>query len=418
MYNLNRSFNAKTLQSLKLSCDVGGSITNRAVSINTDKDTASNHAEFIAREGFSELSEFQSVGILKTPDEIKLYGEFRVLVASISQFIEYYVDLLNDELLIASYYIVLTWVQDSFQQIPYLRKTGDYGTGKSRFLRVLGSISYKGTFASGASTISPIFHLLDTIRGTLILDEADFSESDCKSQITKILNNGFMKGFPVLRSMPDKNGAFTPRAFHVFGCKILATRSFFSDNALESRFISFHPKLGKLRPDIPITLPPSFEAEAAELRNKLLMFRFRNYEKYRDMQYEVDLEVEPRIKQILQPLFCLMQEDPKATNALTRYAQSMQEEISQDRSTQVEARVLTIIRSLWDKKKGVVTIKEVTSHFQTKYSQEYRRRITYRWIGSIVRKVLGIRTRKTNGLYTICDSEADRLSTLYERFNI
>jgi hypothetical protein len=65
-------------------------------------------------------------------------------------------------------------VYDAFNEFPYLRFRGDYGTGKSRALIVVGSLCYKAYFASGASTVAPIFHTLDLFRGTLILDEADF----------------------------------------------------------------------------------------------------------------------------------------------------------------------------------------------------------------------------------------------------
>jgi predicted DNA-binding transcriptional regulator AlpA len=53
-------------------------------------------------------------------------------------------------------------------------------------------------FVSGASTVSPMFRIIDAFRGTLILDESDFRFSDEKAEIVKILNNGNAVGFPVL----------------------------------------------------------------------------------------------------------------------------------------------------------------------------------------------------------------------------
>ena len=70
-----------------------------------------------------------------------------------------------------------------------------------------------------ASTVSPIFHILDMFRGTLVLDEADFRFSDEKAELSKILNNGNVQGFPVLRTMVNQKGEFNPRAFNVFGPK-------------------------------------------------------------------------------------------------------------------------------------------------------------------------------------------------------
>ena len=75
---------------------------------------------------------------------------------------------------VATHYVLLTWLYDAFNELPYLRLRGDYGSGKTRALLTIGSLCYKGFFASGASTVSPIFHTLDAFRGTLIFDEADF----------------------------------------------------------------------------------------------------------------------------------------------------------------------------------------------------------------------------------------------------
>ena len=37
---------------------------------------------------------------------------------------------------VAVYYVILTWVYDDFQEIPYLRLKGEFGSGKTRFLKV------------------------------------------------------------------------------------------------------------------------------------------------------------------------------------------------------------------------------------------------------------------------------------------
>ena len=132
----------------------------------------------------------------------------------------------------------MSWVFDGFNQLPYFRKVGDFGTGKTRFLTVIGSVCYKPIFASGSSSTAAIFHILDTFRGTLILDEADFRYSDEKADLTKVLNNGFTNGYPVLRCAFNKNKEFDPVGYQVYGCKILASRKHFDDPALESRFIT------------------------------------------------------------------------------------------------------------------------------------------------------------------------------------
>ena len=133
------------------------------------------------------------------PSEPEEYGSTEELLTDVRAYIHRYVDLTDWFELIAAHYVLLSWVYDRFNELPYLRLRGEYGTGKTRFLLTVGSICRAPIFASGASSVAPLFHLLDRFGGTLILDEADFRFSDAKAEIAKILNNGNVKGFPVLR---------------------------------------------------------------------------------------------------------------------------------------------------------------------------------------------------------------------------
>src|SRR5262245_52812983 len=199
--------------------------------------------------------------VVLLPSEPQAYGSEEALIREIRSFIHRYADLSGLFEQVASYYVLLTWVYDAFNELPYLRLRGDFGTGKTRSLLTIGSICYKAFFASGASTVSPIFHTLDAFRGTLIFDEADFRFSDERSEIVKILNNGNVRGMPVLRTMMNRQREFNPQAFHVFGPKIVATRGHYEDRGLESRFITEETGGRQLRGDIPINLPDSFKDE-------------------------------------------------------------------------------------------------------------------------------------------------------------
>ncbi|MGH7484906.1 MAG: hypothetical protein ACREMY_04765, partial [bacterium] len=191
-------------------------------------------------------------GVVLFPSEPEEYGSELDLIAEIQEFIHRYVDVSPLFEKIASYYVLFSWIYDSFNELPYLRLRGDPGSGKTRFLLTVGSLCYKPMFASGASTVSPIFRILDTFRGTLIIDEADFRLSDERAEIVKILNNGNARGFPVLRSEVSRTREFNPRAYAVFGPKLVATRRAFEDRALESRCITEEMGHSRLRDDVPI----------------------------------------------------------------------------------------------------------------------------------------------------------------------
>lgn len=209
------------------------------------------------------------------PSEATEYGSEPELRARVQDFIHRYVDLSPDFEEVAGHYVFLSWMYDAFEDLPYLRVLGDYGSGKSRFLKAVGSISYRPIFASGASSVSPLFRILDSAGGTLVLDEGDFRFSDEKSEMVKILNNGSSTGFPVLRTETTPAGEFNPRAFSVYGPKLIATRQHFEDPALESRCITAIMGTREVRSDIPSNLGRDFEDEALSIRNQLLMYRLR-----------------------------------------------------------------------------------------------------------------------------------------------
>src|SRR6266478_1623367 len=116
-------------------------------------------------------------GVLLLPSEAASYGSQENLVDSIKRFIHRYADLPEFWEDLSAHYILMTWVYDRFSAVPYLRFLGEPGTGKTRALDVTGVLSYKSIVASGASSISPFFRLIDQWRGTLVIDEADYKTS-------------------------------------------------------------------------------------------------------------------------------------------------------------------------------------------------------------------------------------------------
>lgn len=354
-------------------------------------------------------------GVLKLPSYVEDYGSDADLLAAIKAFIHRYVDLEPGFETVAAHYVLLSWVYDRFRELPYLRIIGDYGTGKTRFLQVVGSICYKPTFASGASTISPIFHALDSFGGTLVLDEADFRFSDAKAEITKILNNGNVAGFPVLRCEAVKEGHYDPRAFVVFGPKIVASRGHYSDPALESRFVSERARSGKVRTGIPANLSESFDGEAQHLRNQLLHYRFKNF-------HGITLPIQgegnaSRIAQIFRPLLAVAVSNEDA-EIIRDYAMKSASFLSSLNSHTAEEQVTGIIADLIKGGAAQLAIKEITKRYRDRFGSEHLGPITPKWIGGIIRNRLHLDTVKRQGTYVIADGQKQRLDGLFARFAI
>ena len=344
------------------------------------------------------------------------YESTEALLAGVRTFIHRYCDVSEGFEEIAAHYVLFSWIYDTFNEVPYLRVRGDFGTGKSRFLLTVGSLCYKAIFASGASTVSPLFRILDACRGSLIMDEGDFRFSDERAEIVKILNNGNARGFPVLRSESTPQKEYDPRAFHVFGPKIVATRGLFSDRALESRCITEEMERRPPRSDIPLNLPASFAKEALGLRNQLLMFRFHNFTAPRTVDSSALRGIEPRIAQIFAPLLATI-EGEAAKQRVIALARRYSEKLVAERSLSLEAELLTVIQNLY--RDGVpLSIKAITEKFAEEHSTEYRRQISPRWIGGLLRSRLSLVPVKSHGTFVIPATETPKLNQLFDRYGV
>ena len=354
-------------------------------------------------------------GVVLFPSEPKDYGEQKELVLEIQNYIHRYLALSPFFEKIASYYVLFSWIYDDFNELPYLRGLGDYGTGKSRLLQVVGSICYTPIFANGATTVSPIFRILNDFKGTLILDEADFKVSDTTVDIIKILNSGFMKGSPVIRSETKNGKSFDVKAFKVFGPKIIATRFLFKDTALESRMITEDMNLNQKREDISSGTQDSYRDEALELRNKLLMFRLQ---KKGTIKLKPELEnrdIEPRLNQIAVPLMSIV-DDPLMVAEIQSYIKEYNEKIRVDRTLSYNYQILDAICELVDEGYSTPTIKQISDKFNI--GLDWRETKTPKKMGYLVSKTLDLKTERTRSGYVLSADNKKKIDILSKRYGI
>lgn len=288
-------------------------------------------------------SSLMAKNVVLLPSEIGPELSLTQLHGLVRDFIHKYLDVEEFYESMAAYYVLLTWMYDCFENMPYLRALGDYGTGKTRFIQSIGCLCYRPMLTSGATTTSPIFRLLDRFKGTLILDEADFDKSDASADIMKILNTGYMRGMAVLRSGTEKNN-FDPEAYDVYGPKILATRKTFVDKATESRCLTREMGGPTTRP-IPLQLPKVFWEESLSIRNALLTYRLRNWGGPMDIDETLAVPgVEPRLNQVIMPLLMIVDVDSR--KPVYRFVQRYARQMIVERSATLAAKVLQAMTEL------------------------------------------------------------------------
>ena len=72
-----------------------------------------------------------------------------------------------------------------------------------------------------------------------------------------------------------------------------------------------------------------------------------------------------------------------------------------DRSADMEAQVLEIIRDLIATGEARLSVKDITNWFIDRHGEEYERKITSKWIGNIIRRKLSLNTHKSHGVFVI-----------------
>lgn len=247
-------------------------------------------------------------------------------------------------------YPFFTFLARQFRTVPYLRALGDYGTGKSRLLKTVGPICFQPIMTNAGSSASSLFRILDLFAGsTLVLDEADFNNSDEASMIAKILNGGNEKGQAILRSEKDALGNFDAAAFDVFGPKIIGMRKDFQDQATASRCLTKEMLPIQPHPRIPLDLPPVevYEHECLGIRNALFTYMMHNMQK--DCQVDlnsVDRAMDPRTAQVAVSLFTVMKSE-KGRELVKSYLRSVTEERKGERYGMFTARVLEGLVLAW-----------------------------------------------------------------------
>lgn len=342
------------------------------------------------------------------PSKAEAYADEKTLLKNIEEFVHKYVGISEFYEKLVCYYILFSWIYDCFSVLPYLRALGDCGSGKSRFLQVVGSICYKPIFCSGAATTSPIFRLIERFKGTLIVDEGDFSDSDEHTRLIKILNQGYMKGFPVIISEPIGN-RYEPRSYDVYAPKILGTRNEFKDKALESRCIT-EIMDGNFRDDIPLILPDEFWEKALALRNQLLMWRFKNWG-YRKVDYDLtDKTIEPRLAQVTLPLMSVIS-DQKLKDEFRDFIRDFNRKTILERGETLEAEVLAVVCELFnqDLNEDELTMKAITQKVNEK-REDTEKEIKARKIGHIVGKKLKLDKKVSNKGRCIALTEKNRMT--------
>jgi hypothetical protein len=350
-------------------------------------------------------------GLVKLPSEANEYSSDIELFEEIKRFIHTYVDVSDDWEIWAAYYVLLSWIYDKLPVCPYLCALGASSTGKTRFIQTVGSVCYKPFTASGSVTASPVFRILDRFRGTLIVNEFDHI-GEYNNEIIVIFNNGFEADFPVTRTEGDEKKEV--RVFQVYGPKLFAARKRKSDWAFESRLLTI-PMKETRRKDIPPFLLDDFHNKALELRNKLLMFRFRHYAEESIIHTELFPNIRGRLRQTLLSITSVIHDEVFLQKA-QEFATELEKSLKNIKGFDLDTFVYQVLIEQWEQGEVMPQIKEIAKKVKELADLD---KLSSKAVGNIVRDELGFETKRggSSGNYVVLLS-SEQLNSLKDRYEI
>jgi hypothetical protein len=372
--------------------------------------------------------------LVRLPSGHEDYDSPSALFAAVRRCLQRYIAFADEtDAIVCTAYVFLTWLYDKFGALPYLKFTGDIlkftgdiGTGKTRALEVVGNLTYRSVFAGGAATASPLFRIIERFGGSLVIDEADFGDSEMEAVIIKILAMGYRRGFPVLRTERTEEG-FDVRGYEVFGPKLLTGRRDFRDGgALASRCVHVTMVASTSLEGKPMQLPLDFAAEAQRLRNQLCLWRFRTWPTLPfDPWATVTGVSEGRVVEIGLPLLAVALDD-EIRGTLVGALQAASAALEAERGVSWEGLILSALQEVmafndWRYGGGPanVPVKDLLPHLR----QDLPTANTTT-VARIIRRQLRLRTGSTGGYPTVIVTGEDgrvnrgRLERLAKRYGV
>ena len=225
---------------------------------------------------------------------------------------------------------------------PIIPIRGPSQSGKNRLAFVLRLLSYRPYFEMSTYRIPSLFRPLDVWQGTLVLDEADFANTNEKSELVHFLNCR-ATGTPLSRQNPT-NPRITDTFSH-FGLTIVTQRRPFDDNATESRAIPYYSETSDKH--LPVIETDEMLKQGLELQNKLLFLRMKFYKRVTiNKEAWINDLNDHRLVASLLPLLALSCHEPSLKESITKTAKEVERAKIEEKANSMDG---LIVNYLWEK---------------------------------------------------------------------
>ena len=305
------------------------------------------------------------------PDGVEEYGTTTELLNEMHAFaLEEYDPVDFPELYELTIDLCLTsWISPRWQRglsekfIPVLNARGPSETGKKRYLTIMRWLTYHSLYALKTQRVPTLFRAISPLEGTLILDEADMSDSSLNAELVEYINSR-CDGV----SIPRYNSANElVDWWKSFGLTILATRQGFTDDGLESRCVVMPTSTTDRPGDYHLIPPKEWTEKGRRLQRKLLLFKLRHLNGEMPTQLLIPEISSFRVREALLIFQKLKDEDPEILKKVESLAKTLQERIIKERAATPEGLLLNYVYSVLDDEDSHPSIKKQSTSYMIYY---------------------------------------------------
>jgi hypothetical protein len=333
------------------------------------------------------------------------------LIDLVHREIELFIDAEPEEKATFVAFIILSYVQECFDALPYLFLVGDNESGKSHLLNLMSELCYR-PLAGVSHTAADLYSYLedDGLPLTILEDEMQGSEKD--SEKMKIYKSGYKKGARVARVVTYEGGRRVDY-FNSYGLKIMAAEKLIENRGLMQRCVIIEMIEGYPEKD-------HYGAEDyerfARLRSELLKWRMKVLAG-RELLPQIETDwLRGRDRELYLPLLTILF-DSQIYQILERFLKQKAEEKKLEKQNSLEAVITRLVTKLLEEK-GEIVFSELWESLQEEvngteerdkngiarsmFSESYGH-VTKREVASILSSKLGMTRQKTmqNGINVI-----------------
>lgn len=243
---------------------------------------------------------------VKFPPEPIEYGTEIELYKEMKNFIHTFMELKPEDEIILSLYVLKSSIFDALKDtsFPFIHILAPYGKGKSRLLTVLCEITLYGFYSVDIKSAA-LKRISDLYGAPLFVDEKGRMDND----LAAILNGKYNANAIVLNANNEIQQGFSAIiGYRIYGPLVLAGRTPFRDDAIESKSFQINMDFELTREDVPRKIKgfllDEFTERARNIRGKLLSFRVKWHDGINKIESSEFLKIyekhtEPRLFEVI-----------------------------------------------------------------------------------------------------------------------